>query len=126
MADDVPHAGSRPDDFRFPFAEANAALAAIEDAVAELQAMVAVHEGAVAGARVDFEGETRTSFDQGFTTLLGQVDTGVRRLESQRDQLADDIDEAQRRRQDRLEAIGDWNCAMDRSRTLQGRLSGVD
>lgn len=126
MADDVPSPGSRPDDFRFPFAEANAALVAIEDAVAELQAMVAVHEGAVTGAHVDFEGETRTGFDQGFTALLGQVDAGVRRLESQHDQLADDIDEARRRRQDSLEAIGDWNRAMDRSRTRQGRPSWVD
>ncbi len=109
MGEGVPDPGPRPEEFAFPFAEANAALAAIDQAVTELLALIRVHEEAVIGARVDFEGETRRSFDRGFAELLAQVDGGVARLENQRDQLEGDIEQAHRLRDASLNAIADWN-----------------
>ncbi len=108
----VPDPGPRPEEFAFPFAEADAALAAIDQAVTELLGMIQVHEQAVGGARVDFEGETRRSFDRGFAELLAQADGGVRRLEDQRDQLEGDIEQAHRLRDASLHAIADWHRAV--------------
>lgn len=112
MGEGAPDPGPRPEEFAFPFAEASAALAAIDRAVTELLAMIQVHEEAVDGARVDFEGETRRSFDRGFAELLAQVDGGVRRLEAQRDQLEGDIEEAHRLRDASLDAVTEWNRAV--------------
>jgi hypothetical protein len=41
----VSHPGPRPAAFRFPFAEAQAALAALDDAAAECAALMACHGG---------------------------------------------------------------------------------
>lgn len=117
--DVLPDPGPRPEAFAFPFVAASSALAAIEEAVAELQAMASVHDDAVAGAHVDFEGETRRSFDQGFAQLMSRADAGIRQLQAQRDQLADDIAEARRRREASLDATADWDQAMQRHQEAQ-------
>lgn len=110
----APHPGPRPEEFRFPFDEAEDALAAIEDAGAEVRAMVSAHEDAVVGARVDFEGETRAGFDQGFEQLMGEAEDGRRRLEAQYDELADDVATARLRREASLDERAEWERALDR------------
>lgn len=120
----APHPGPQPDLFRFPFAEADDALAVIEDAGAELRAMLSAHDAAVVGARVDFEGETRDGFDAGFAQLMDEVDGGIQSLDAQRDQLADDIELAQRRQEASLDARADWDRAMDRHREAEALPSG--
>jgi uncharacterized protein YukE len=116
MAEGAPHPGARPLQFQFPFAEAEDALAAIADAIAELQSMVSVHDSAVVSARVNFEGQTRDGFDQGFEQLMAETDSGIQLLENQRSDLEDDIQTAHRRQADSLDAIEDWGQAMQRYR----------
>lgn len=109
----APHPGPRPEVFAFPFAEAAAARAAIDAAADELRALLAAHEDAVAGARVGFEGETREHFDRGFAQLMGEVDQGVAALRAQSAALADDMDEARRRRERSLDELAEWTRADD-------------
>jgi len=118
-ADGLPDPGPRPEAFTFPFAAASAALAAIEEAVAELQAMVSAHDDAVGDARIDFEGETRRSFDRGFAQLMNRTDDRIRQLQAQRDDLADDIVEARRRREANLDATAEWGQAVQRYQEAQ-------
>lgn len=117
--DGVPEPGPRPEEFEFPFVAAGVALAAIEEAVSELQAAVSVHEDAVVTARVDFEGETRHSFDEGFSDLLSRIGAGIRQLQAQREDLSDDITEARRRQEASIDATADWGQAVQRYREAQ-------
>lgn len=107
----VPHPGPRPAAFAFPFAEAAAARSAIDAAAADLRGLLAVHSDAVTVARVGFEGETRRHFDRGFTQLMAEVDRGLGALRASSDALADDIDEAHRRREHSVDALADWTRA---------------
>lgn len=113
------HPGPRPEEFDFPFAQAAAALGAIEDAAAALADMVSAHERAVTDVRVNFAGQTRDGFDQGFAQLVDRARTAVMALETQRDQLEDDIAAARLRRDQQLDAIADWGRAVQQF-TLSG------
>lgn len=107
----VPHPGPRPEVFAFPFAEAAAARAAMEAAADELRGLLAVHSDAVAGVRIGFEGETREHFDRGFAQLMAEVEHALAQLRAQSHALADDIDDADRRREHSLDALADWTRA---------------
>jgi len=104
--------GPRPEEFTFPFAEARAALVAIDDAVAALRELVDVHERAVAEVRVGFAGQTRVGFDRGFDDLIGRVRASASALEAQRDELEADLATARRRREQQLDAIAAWERAV--------------
>lgn len=120
----MPDPGPRPEAFAFPFAAASAALAAVEEAVAELRATVAVHEDAIVAARVDFEGETRRGFDRGFAQLMGEIAATIGRLQVQSDHISDELAEARRRREASLDATAEWGQAMQRyEEDLAGRRS---
>lgn len=105
-----PHPGPRPHPFEFPFTEAQAALAEIEACASEVGDTIDRHDSAVGPLRIDFEGETRSSFDRAFEQLLGEVDDGQRGLLTQRDGLQDAIDEARRLREASLDAIDEHDA----------------
>lgn len=109
-----PHLGARPEAFEFPFAAAGVALAAIEGAVVELRALLALHEDEAAGARVDFEGEARSGFDSGLQELMAEISALTARLQRQWDELSDEVAEARRRREASLDAAESWDQALRR------------
>jgi hypothetical protein len=112
------HPGPRPPEFDFPFVEAVAVLGAIDDALGALADVIGAHEWAAADVRVNFAGQTRDGFDQGFAQLMDRARAAATALAVQRDQVEADIAVARRRRDQQLDAIADWGRALQRF-TLQ-------
>jgi hypothetical protein len=104
----VPPPGPRPADLTLPFAEARAALAAIEDELDDLAGCARDHEAAAVEVCQGFEGRSRAAFEPWLGDVLGG-------LALRRGQLADDADalrrwlaEAQRLRADRRAQQRAW------------------
>jgi hypothetical protein len=116
MADNGPglprHPGPAPTEFRFPFAEAAAAQAAIDGLVDDIASMLSVHRSAVVSARVDFSGQTRQEFDAAFESVTGELDSAKSSLDADAAALEDAIATARIRRQSSLDAIAEHSRAM--------------
>lgn len=107
-----PHPGPRPADFEFPFAEARAAIEALDACAERLVETVGTHRDAAAHARVDFEGDTRQEFDRTLQDTTEDLDRVVQRLREQAGDLEETVTLAEQRRQASLDAIASWDAAL--------------
>lgn len=108
MPAQVPHPGPLPEEFAFPFAEAQRALAAIDAAVQRSRATADCHGDAAAHAQVDFAGQTSDQFGSGSSQVGEALQRLAASLDADRDMLQDDIDTARRLRDASLDALALW------------------
>lgn len=104
----VPHPGPEPAAFDFPFAAAQVAAGAIDDAIAAVRTLVSRHESAAERARVGFEGRTRTEFDRGLGQSVAALEWKINLLDAQLVQLEDEMVLARRRADERETAQAEW------------------
>jgi hypothetical protein len=104
----VPHPGSRPPDLVFPFAEARAALRAIEGEVDDLTGCARDHEHAAVEVCQGFEGRSRDAFDARLSQALAQLAVRRQQLADDADQLRHLLAEAARRDADRQREQQRW------------------
>lgn len=102
------HPGPRPELFEFPFAEATAALDAIEDLVDDLVRLEQRQGDASAAIRVGWEGLTASGFEHHTGVALDRLRGEVRALRHQADQLRADLATARARRDASIEARHAW------------------
>jgi hypothetical protein len=105
----VPPPGPRPADLVFPFAEARAALVAIEAALDDLGGCVRDHEAAADVVCRDFEGRSREGFERGLAGVLGQLAVRRRQLGEDADHLRAVLADAARRRAEREQQQRTWH-----------------
>lgn len=87
--------------FVFPFALATEAVSEMEAVSARLRAVVRMHDDALAGAHVDFEGATRQQFDADLADALDGLRSHAETLDRDADDLRDTI------------AVAQWLASLD-------------
>ena len=105
----VPHPGPQPTPFEFPFAQARAAVDAIEALAEELERTVRRHSDAAEVATRDFHGTTADAFAELLAATLEALGDDVRLLRTHADLLDQDTAVARQRRDDSLEARRRWH-----------------
>jgi hypothetical protein len=112
MPDTPPPApGAAPTPFHFPFAEAAALKARLNDLISDLEALRRKHEAAVGPMRVDFTGSSRDAFDGRFDASISQISTTTSALHGDVDELDAAIALAHRRQQEYEQALAAWHTA---------------
>jgi hypothetical protein len=114
MTVDVVHPGPQPALFAFPFAEAERARRAAEDAAEEIAHLVRVHEAAFAPAVEGFEGRTREQFQALLEASLEGCRAHLRALRDQAERVAADIALAEQRLTASEDARTRWHRDHDR------------
>jgi len=79
----APHPGPRPEEFRFPFAEAARLIAACRDLADGLRGAERGVGSAYSQAQVDFAGQARAAADRGASQVGEQTLRLARRLDDQ-------------------------------------------
>ena len=113
------HPGAEPPRFRFPFAEASAAMASVSALIDEIDLAVRRHEDAAAAVRPGFEGLARARFDRDLEAALDELRRLRRLLAADLGDLGDDLDEARRRAEAAEEARRRWRADLRRWRAEQ-------
>ncbi|HKJ55827.1 MAG TPA: hypothetical protein VJ978_07545 [Nitriliruptoraceae bacterium] len=90
-----PHPGTQPERLEFPFGHARAALAAINDVVAQLRDLEQAIDQGVADLHAGaFEGEFSSWFAATGDDLVAQIDSRITELEADADDLEALIEDA--------------------------------
>lgn len=113
------HPGAAPPLFRFPVAEASAAMDAISALIDEIDLTVSRHEDAAAAARPGFEGLARQRFDRDLDAALDELRRLRRLLAGDLADLGDDLAEGRRRAEAAEEARRRWRADLQRWRAAQ-------
>jgi hypothetical protein len=110
----VPHPGPQPPLFEFPFAEARAALDAIESLVAALSSGARAHEQAAALPRRSFDGASRDAHERWLADVLDEVRGQRNLLEDDAAYLRQQLLVAHHAQLDRERARANWRQAHQR------------